>query len=811
MPVDEWEGLREAYQQYETLLAAYGVADGYSVRVTDNSIEFVYGYLGGWDYEFYSYWNDQLLEVINAQQDEIGYRWNIVAVGEISQDTNPWQDVGWLSDVEVYHGVYLNSDSLGWFYADDWSPEGQFWAYSWEQAFQGWMYVFGDGYYYNYQTSEWLLNLVDTGWFFVFESDGQGGSTGSGQWLDLISTSDPRMEGIDEIVQSEMILQNLPGLAVGVFENGQFVHMAGYGVTDLDDPDSQVTTSTIFRWASISKPLTAVAAFQLVEDSSIDFSITDPVPKHVPHWKPTVLNPDPFAGLVTVAHLLQNRSGIHHYGNGLDDDDTEFSYDSSLYDEDPDGYDAFSAVQVFNQSGLAFTPPGTNYLYSTFGFNLLGSAIDYASPNGLVAWTLDNIADPLGMSSLAVSTGTRSGFKRDCDGALVQHPIGSQEWKLPGGGWESNIVDLTKFARGIAEGTLLNNTNRLWGFVPDLPGTDDDDYRFGINQRGSGDSLRVWHGGSHDNLKTLMITYPNIDYGVAIMIPVDHGDTWRIANRIRGSMGIANFNVDLDPVDLCNLSEEYSEDCGYRYSAVWRKSGDDVILRRGLRRSAFFREWEFMRENGYYCDDFEPSVEGNEVLWSGTFKKGAGSNAITLGKGWDDLLQFAADRKAAGMVPVDFEAYYVNGALSYAALFRPGSGDYEFVQGLNQADFATRRTELDGQGFEVIDIESYLRINGAQIWGGLFVTRPDNTSLYRNYTTTDFWNLYSDLKRDGWRTLDLEAYETSDGLRWAGTWEKVTDDEIFFTNQDYCGIISEHRVARRYGYKLVDLIRYLPD
>ena len=73
---------------------------------------------------------------------------------------------------------------------------------------------------------------------------------------------------IDRIVYDEMVKQNLPGVAVGVIKDGRIIHYQGYGYTDIEKK-SKVTRNTIFRWASISKPLTAIATLQLAEDGKL--------------------------------------------------------------------------------------------------------------------------------------------------------------------------------------------------------------------------------------------------------------------------------------------------------------------------------------------------------------------------------------------------------------------------------------------------------------------------------------------------------------------------------------------------------------
>ncbi len=272
-------------------------------------------------------------------------------------------------------------------------------------------------------------------------------------------------EQIDAVVLDEMARQNIVGMALAIVKNGNIYYARGYGHADLAHR-VPVTTQTIFRWGSISKTLTAVAALKLAEQNPA-FSLNDKVTQHVSYW-PEYGN----KGEIRIRHLLSNRSGIIHYTsrkNCYHNHSPGYarSKHTSRY------YNAKQAVAVFRDQKLCFDP-GTRYKYSTFGFSLLGSAIEGGSGTSYSSWVRDRIKTPLGMYSLRQATGTRAGF--DQEHHLLQPVItGNAAWKLPGGGWESNIIDLAIFANALLQGRLLNNTERS------------------VDQRGWKQDLWLWH------------------------------------------------------------------------------------------------------------------------------------------------------------------------------------------------------------------------------------------------------------------------------------------------------------------------------
>ena len=104
-------------------------------------------------------------------------------------------------------------------------------------------------------------------------------------------------------IGTELLARGIPGLAIAVAVDGRVVFAEGFGHADLEQR-VPAWPSTKFRIGSISKPLTAVALMQLVEQRKIDLDA--PVQKYVPSFpdKGTKITPRLLAG-----HL----AGVRHY------------------------------------------------------------------------------------------------------------------------------------------------------------------------------------------------------------------------------------------------------------------------------------------------------------------------------------------------------------------------------------------------------------------------------------------------------------------------------------------------------------------
>lgn len=622
---------------------------------------------------------------------------------------------------------------------------------------------------------------------------------------------------VDKIIANEMIRQNLPGLAIGVYKKGTINYTKGYGFIDINNR-KRINTNTPFRWASISKTITAVAALQVDEKYS-DFSINDKVIKHYPYWTSnsysnqlvpkqlksvvnnylnktkinTVLSVDKVRKeKITIKHLLTHRSGINHYTRGRADKYGEYSnLNKSSYKTDSDNFNANSSVNIFKGAKLDFEP-GDKYLYTSYGYNLLGAVIDQKT-GSYTNWVTKNIKNKLGLYNLKVANGNMYGFRKPKDGIIKQGKDGSKEFVLPSGGWESNIKDLLKFARGINDGKLLKNTEKLWS-------GSSKEYN-GLESTGKGKELRVWHGGTHGNLKTLMYIMPKKNISVVVMIPVQYANPWNVVRAIVKKLGTPR-NPKTSPKDKCGAGMGNS---GKKFVGVWRKTNKDVIIRRGYNTKNFNTEWNFLTSKGYHLEN----IEFSNNLWNGIFKKGRGQYAM-----WRNFDQAGFNKKwkemnSKGYRLYDLETYTIGGKRKWAGLFKKGSGKYAMYRNYSTNDFGTKRKSMAKNGYKLIDIEVYN--SGGQLkWSGVWIAGKDGL-LNRNYSYNDFKNLVRKRAKSGYKLIDVETYKVNGSQKWAGIWEKSSEEQRVSFGLNYCDFMDKHKIYSgepRIEYELTDLEVY---
>jgi CubicO group peptidase (beta-lactamase class C family) len=229
----------------------------------------------------------------------------------------------------------------------------------------------------------------------------------------------------------------VPGLTVAVVLGPDLVWVKGYGRADLEN-DVPAAERTVYRLASISKAVTAVAVLQLADAGKLDLDA--PVQKYVPAF-PTKRWP------LATRHLLMHQSGMRHWSA---DEWAQTRRFTSLA----------AALALIKDDPLAFEP-GTKASYSSVGFTLLGSVIEGASGESYLSYVRKHVFARAGMQdardddALAIVPGRAGGYARDGGGRLRRSVFSDTSGKLPAGGLLASAPDLARFGGALLRGELL--------------------------------------------------------------------------------------------------------------------------------------------------------------------------------------------------------------------------------------------------------------------------------------------------------------------------------------------------------------------
>ncbi|HST09026.1 MAG TPA: serine hydrolase domain-containing protein, partial [Terriglobales bacterium] len=190
-----------------------------------------------------------------------------------------------------------------------------------------------------------------------------------------------KRELLENTISKFMAANSVPGISAAVVLNGEEVWSEGFGMADLEN-SVPVTPQTLFRLASISKPITATAAMHLWEQGKLD--IEAPIQKYCPAYPQ---KESPISTRLLMAHL----GGIRHYRH---DSNADLETNNTKHFDDP----IPGGIQFFANDPLV-AKPGTKFNYSTQGFTLVGCAIEGASGKKYVDYVQETVFAPAGMTS----------------------------------------------------------------------------------------------------------------------------------------------------------------------------------------------------------------------------------------------------------------------------------------------------------------------------------------------------------------------------------------------------------------------------
>lgn len=332
---------------------------------------------------------------------------------------------------------------------------------------------------------------------------------------------------VDSIAKAEAGRQDIIGMSLAVIRQGAITYVRSYGYSDWEN-QIPVTPYSEFRWASMSKSLTAIAAMKLQEAGLLQ--IDTPVKDYLPYWQDST---------VRLRHLLQNRSGVGHY-NEMDKLHPSWKHLLKSYKPDS-SWHAEAAVRVFKDAPLVF-PADSGHLYSTFGFVLAGAVVDQVGQTQLGKGYLDLVQDfviqPLGLSSLRPDYFEDKnplevkGYYKDKKGDLRARKDDDVTWKIPGGGYASNVIDLAKYIQGLIQYKLLlpESYTELWTPQSDW------DYAMGFEVKQDGFERLVNHTGSQNKTRTVFAFYPETGLGVVIMCNTEWANPREVAIKLLDSL-----------------------------------------------------------------------------------------------------------------------------------------------------------------------------------------------------------------------------------------------------------------------------------
>jgi CubicO group peptidase (beta-lactamase class C family) len=208
-----------------------------------------------------------------------------------------------------------------------------------------------------------------------------------------VAVSSQRLALIDSMLQQHVDDGRVPGLVAAVARHGKIVFLKSYGWQDIEN-EIPMQANSIFQIRSMSKPITAIAVLQLVEQGKI--ALTDPVAKYIPSFSNVRVFNNPSTmdfndtrvprRQITIEDLLLNTAGLSHRFSALYRDNGVRSRGDTLEQL----VDKVAAIPLIGD-------PGGQWVYS-ISITVLGRIVEIASGMDFDVYLNANVFTPLTMN-----------------------------------------------------------------------------------------------------------------------------------------------------------------------------------------------------------------------------------------------------------------------------------------------------------------------------------------------------------------------------------------------------------------------------
>ncbi len=336
---------------------------------------------------------------------------------------------------------------------------------------------------------------------------------------------------IDSLVQLLISSKKSAGFMLGIQVQGNKPYLKEYGVMDVQTKQP-VKANSIFRIASLTKPITAVAVMSLVEKGNL--SLTDKLS--------TFFKDFPNGDKITVYHLLSHTSGIPNWWEG------------GMPSDEPKDFPMCQQPHLYLQrmKTTSFFEPGSKHSYSNSGYVLLGEIIELVSGMSYETYLQATIFKKAGMENTMIenkkneNTNWVKGYKQNSPTDTTFSTPDVYAMPFAAGALRSNAMDLLQFLSAFSDRKLLKGSTlkRMTvqaatnsgipvydamyfhpDFTPPNPPAHIKKYGYGL-----GFSLMeiygvpvVWHSGGIAGFNAIMIYLPKTRTKIVLLSNTENG------------------------------------------------------------------------------------------------------------------------------------------------------------------------------------------------------------------------------------------------------------------------------------------------
>lgn len=309
---------------------------------------------------------------------------------------------------------------------------------------------------------------------------------------------------IDKTIGDFMKKYSVPGASVALVKDGRLIFAKGYG--NMDKSTGEVPgPNTLFRLASVSKPITSAAIMRLTEQQGSGLKLDSKVlgtgamlgttygSKAYSAWEKEI----------TVQHLLEHTAGGNQWNNKGDGNADDPMFQQTTYNHN-------QLIGWVLDNRDPELKPGSKSDYSNFGFCMLGRIIEKKSNQTYENFVKNNVLKPCGITNMHIAGDTKAD-RRYNEAVYYSNeggdPYGMKVNRMDAhGGWTASALDMMRFlVRVDGFGTKPDIISAATFKTMTTPCAVDNTYAKGWSVNGS----NYWHNGKISGTGALLVRAGN--------------------------------------------------------------------------------------------------------------------------------------------------------------------------------------------------------------------------------------------------------------------------------------------------------------
>jgi CubicO group peptidase (beta-lactamase class C family) len=336
-------------------------------------------------------------------------------------------------------------------------------------------------------------------------------------------------EGLDRYLQSEVENSQVPGLGVAVVRDGEIVHLAGYGLANVENL-TPVTPDTVFHSGSTGKMFTSACVMFLLQDGRI--KLDDPLNRYIPE------GPESWAG-ITIRNLLSMMAGFGNF-------DIVFSPTDAVGGAVPlnlwQDHSDEQLIDLARRSPFMYQP-GQGYQYSNTGYILAGLVVARISGKPYYELLRERLFEPVGMKTAREASWYDIVPNRAAGHCIRDGRLENRYWAAPtlqrtgDGGLYYSPRDIAHWLLELDSPTVLRPDSIALMSEPVLMQNGQpsfNSYALGWQNSAIRGHRKIRHGGTWDGFRAEIARFPSRKLSVCVLANMDEAQVARIGQKIAG-------------------------------------------------------------------------------------------------------------------------------------------------------------------------------------------------------------------------------------------------------------------------------------